>query len=209
MESAYYDAKLEGASRTEEVFMAFRQLFCASLLAVLLAVTASAEKGKDQGPTQNKDVIIRTPIGSLEVHSDQVDPKLTGLPLCPGARRIVKKDDETSSASIRLDTFSFGLKVVAVSFETDDPPEKVLNYYRKELKKEGKIIECLGEIDFEPEGDREAQCEDAKKKASSDVTELGVGTREHHRIVKVERQGKGTKLGLVRIDQRYSSQEPL
>jgi hypothetical protein len=45
-------------------------------------------------------------------------------------------------ATINILTGIFGLKVVAVKYETDDPVDKVKDYYRAQLEKYGNFVEC-------------------------------------------------------------------
>jgi hypothetical protein len=53
-------------------------------------------------------------------------------------------NDEHHSANVNISSSLFGLKVVALKYETDDPADKVLGYYRKEMGKYGKVIDCTG-----------------------------------------------------------------
>src|SRR5215472_13956711 len=36
----------------------------------------------------------------------------------------------------------FGMKLVVASFDTDDAPEKVADFYSKEIKKYGNVLQC-------------------------------------------------------------------
>src|SRR5512142_974445 len=86
------------------------------------------------GDNKDKKVEISTPFGGLKVNTD-VDVKDTGLPVYPGARQVVRSDDhDNSSANVNISVGDFALKVVAVKFESDDAPDKVLNFYRDKVK---------------------------------------------------------------------------
>ena len=93
-----------------------------------------------------KEVSIKTPIGSLEVHRDVNEASL-GLPIYPGASR--RNDD--NSATVNL---NFGdkarVRILAGKFETPDALEKVRAFYHdrlgdqvtryKEKDEEGKTV---------------------------------------------------------------------
>jgi hypothetical protein len=93
-----------------------------------------------------KEVSIKTPIGSLEVHRDVNEASL-GLPIYPGAAR--RNDD--NSATVNL---NFGdeakVRILAGKFETPDALEKVRAFYHdrlgdqvtryKEKDEEGKAV---------------------------------------------------------------------
>ena len=75
--------------------------------------------------------------------SKGADVRDTGLPVYPGARRKEKGDDgNESSANVNISSELFGLKVVAVEYLSDDPPEKLVAYYTGQLKKYGNVLVC-------------------------------------------------------------------
>src|SRR6476660_6704408 len=93
-------------------------------LAVLPACNINVKKDSEG---QEKKVDIETPIGQLHV-SKSADVRDTGLPVYPGARRKEKGDDgNESSANVNISSELFGLKVVAVQYVSDDPPEKLVD----------------------------------------------------------------------------------
>ncbi|HEY5162855.1 MAG TPA: hypothetical protein VII81_07550, partial [Terriglobales bacterium] len=100
----------------------------------------------EQKSADNKDkkVEIKTPFGDLKVNTE-VDVKETGLPVYPGARQAARDQNDSKSANVNISVGSFGLKVVAVKFESDDSPDKVLAFYRDKVKAYGgKYLECHG-----------------------------------------------------------------
>ncbi len=102
-------------------------------LAVVIALggcTVSTHESKGESGKKNEDVDIRTPVGSLTVHSGDVDAKDTGLSVYPGARVTTGHKDNDSSANVNINTSFFGVKVVAVKFASDDSPDKILAFYR-------------------------------------------------------------------------------
>ena len=91
----------------------------------------------------DKKVDIESPFGGVHVRTD-VDPKDTGIPVYPGARLKPETEHNQSSANVNISSEFFGVKVVAVAFESDDPPSKVLDFYRDKLKSYGNVLECKG-----------------------------------------------------------------
>ena len=178
------------------------------MLALLLAILAAcllpacsvnvqkAQNGED------KKVDIETPLGGVHVGKGAEAADI-GLPVYPGAR--LKQDDHTredKSANVNISGFGFGLKVVALEYQSNDSPEKLVNYYRSELKKYGNVLECRTEhLDVNPEmkdsehSSHELTCNGS---SGSDV-ELKVGTKENQHIVAVEPDGKGSSFSLVYV----------
>ena len=176
--------------------------------AVLLAVSAMTlsacninVRKNEQG--DDKKVDIDTPIGGIHVDSrpDAVD---TGLAAYPGARMVEEKDGDDQSANVNLSAFGFGLRVAAVNYRSDDPPAKILDFYRRELKKYGDVLEChtSGHPNVSSKshdsGSKPVTCDED----SGNNIELKVGIQQNQRIVSVEPQGKGTKFALVHVQMR-------
>jgi hypothetical protein len=90
-----------------------------------------------------KNVSIRSPLGALNVKTDEVNPKDTGLSVYPGARLKPESDEHNQGkANVNIDTPWFGVRVVALTYLTDDPQDKVWDYYKKEMSKYGRVLEC-------------------------------------------------------------------
>ena len=167
----------------------------ATAAALLLGLTACSMSVDQKGEGSKKDnVDIQTPFGGLQVRTE-VDPKDIGLPVYAGARRAPDDPHDTSSANVTLGIPGFGLKVIAAKFESDDSADKVLDFYRKELKSYGEVTECKGDLNLKGDspGEQEFTC---KQKPGGEVT-LGTGKGSSHRIVSVERKDKGCKFALV------------
>jgi hypothetical protein len=171
------------------------------LLALAFAgCTIHQTKSEDSGKTEKVD--IRTPMGSLKVRSTDVDPKDTGLSVYPGAQRVTETgDNDTHSANVNIDTPVFQLKVVAVKFTSPDPPAKVLDYYRKEMKTfPGKFLECKGTgnmSDVNPDDSEKNKDLSCDSKNSGDGTDLKVGSPNKQRLVHVNPSGKGSEFTLL------------
>src|SRR5437764_14927088 len=113
-------------------------IVCGALIA-LSAVIAQAQNSDSQDKKQDKNFDVRSSVGDLHVGAD-ADARKAGLPLYPGAR--LKRDDKNSGAvNLGLLTDAFGFKLVVASYDSDDAPSKVLDFYRDRMKKYGKVLE--------------------------------------------------------------------
>jgi len=189
-----------------------RYLKSCSLVAIVIAALAlsgcriSTHKGHDANG-ENKDVDIRTPLGSISVHKGTSDARDTGLAPYPGAQ--VKTDDEgRDGANVNLSSSLFGgLKVVAVKFRSDDPPEKVLSFYRKDMGRYGSVIDCTGSfsMSFHPgfsHGDEDVKCDGNGASGHEYKEQLKVGTVNNQRIVAIRPSGTGSEFALVYVRAR-------
>src|SRR6185369_14146170 len=110
--------------------------------AALLALPGCNVNVKKDSEGKEKKVDIETPMGALHVANDP-DVRDVGLAVYPGARKKEKGDnDHDSNAHINISSSVFGLKVVAMEYVSDDPPAKLVDYYKDELKKYGSVLEC-------------------------------------------------------------------
>ena len=173
----------------------FRDLTLAFALFAALTLPVCAQ---DSG-TQNKNLDVRSSIGDLHVGSD-ADARKAGLPLYPGAR-LKSDDDNKNQANLSLLTEAFGMKLVVASYESDDVPAKVIDFYRDKLKKYGKVLECHsqkhgGDVDVRDD-DKDTDDKDSKalkcEQNSGPVTELKVGTQENQHVVAIEPRDAGKK----------------
>jgi hypothetical protein len=164
-------------------------------VALLLPVTACGidVRGAEQGTGKNVD--IRTPVGALSVRTDVKNPD-TGLAVYPGAQPFREDGREPESANVNISSSWFGVKVVAAKFESVDAQEKVLAFYRQEMKAFGDVTECRGEVDFR---NRLPVC---KENAYAREIQLVTGTEERQRIVVVKPRGSGAEFALVYVDTR-------
>lgn len=149
---------------------------------------------RKQGEGANKKVDIETPVGSLHVNT-QVDPKDTGLAVYPGAIRA-EDEEKKHAANLAMDSSLFGLKVVAIRYRSDDPPDKLFDFYRRQLKAYGEVSECHGSVGFEHGNMR---CHETGLR---EETNLVTGTEERHHIVSIKPEGKGSKFALLYVQTR-------
>lgn len=81
---------------------------------------------------QDGTLRIETPVGNLRVRKQgQIDPKLLGIPLYPGAV-VVRGEGMGARVDLDLDFADKSLRVAAVQMETGDPMDKVVAFYRQE-----------------------------------------------------------------------------
>lgn len=179
-----------------------------SLFATALALPAcsvNVNKGEDG---HDKKVDIQTPMGGIHVSKD-ADVRDTGLPVYPGARVKQKEEDgEEKSANVNISSGLFGLKVVAVEFESGDSPEKLIAYYKDQLKKFGNVLECHTDshgadmnIHAGKDGDEDSKELTCDQKSGKNI-ELKVGSRSSQHIVSIEPQSKGANFALVYVQTR-------
>lgn len=179
-----------------------------SLLSMLsfLGCLAAGAGGKSDS-SGNKDGSIVTPLGSLSIktegHTDEM-----GVKLYPGAtlRPDTEGDRNSSNASINVATSLFGMKLIVQKYESDDPPDKLIAFYEKELAKFGKVIRCeAGSAVAPPEShkkDAPVSCDKIDAAGDDYKTELKVGTERNQHIAAIKPHGKGTSFALVYVHVR-------
>jgi len=182
----------------------FRELTPTLALAISLTLPAFA-----QDSTQDKSLDVRSSVGDMHVGKD-ADAQKQGLPLYPGAR--LKEDKDNNSVNFGLLTEAFGMKLMVAKYESDDPPAKIVDFYRGKLKKFGKVLECHAQKhdagveindddkDSKESGSKELKCE----QDSGPVVELKVGTEDNQHVVAIEPgdASKGSSFALVYVHTR-------
>lgn len=177
--------------------------------ALVVLAGCNVRVNKDSGG-QEKKVDIETPVGRLHV-SKGADVRDTGLPVYPGARLKPKDDNgDANSGNVNISSNLFGLRVVALEYLSDDPPEKLISYYTNQLKKYGMVLECHtnnsdGGATIDPDDDssdsKQLKCQGDNR---GKIVELKVGTRQSQHIVSIHPAdaGKGSDFGLVYVQVR-------
>ena len=173
-----------------------------SAFIALLIVAGCTVSTHDENGKGGKDVDIRTPLGSLSVRKGPMDPKEVGLAPYPGAQQKTSTDDEDSGANVNISSSLFGMKLAVLKYQTSDPPEKVLGFYRKEMSHYGKVIDCTGGLNMSfhhHDKDSEVTCDDHGGASRGYKQELKVGTENNQRIVAVKPSGKGAEFVMVYV----------
>jgi len=171
-----------------------------------LVLSGCSVNVKDHDNDGNGKVDISTPVGGIHV-DEKADVRDTGLPVYPGAKlKPNSNDGDHKSANVNLSAFGFGLKVVALEYESDDAPGKIIAYYQDQLKKYGSVVQCHGkrvklDDDVPFIGGRKGYVVGGNLKCENDdsgsTVELKVGTDDNQRIVSVDPQGKGSDFAIV------------
>ena len=172
------------------------------ILALVFLLPACSINVRKEKNGQDKQVDIQTPVGGIHVSKD-VDAADVGLMVYPGARIKQKgSNGEDKSANVNISSFGYGLRVVAMEYESDDAPAKVVAFYQDQLKKYGNILVChTSHLDVNADvkgldkGSNELTCDSS----SGNNVELKVGTKENQHIVAVEPEGKGSSFSLVYV----------
>jgi hypothetical protein len=184
----------------------FIPLLGASILCAVFLAGCSIHTSSS-GDKKNNNVDIRSPFGSISVHEGNVDAKDIGLPVYPGAKPKQGHDDEDSdNANVNISTPFAGVKVLVQKFETDDSPDKVLDFYQKPMGKYGKVLQCSGGYHgghfHHHEDNAPVSCDNI---GSSSERELKVGTENDQHVVAVKPQGNGTEFTLVYVRAKTSN----
>ena len=209
-------------------FNTFASTACILVLAAACNVNVQKdEEGRDKKVTVNtpvsdikvekkdgkdKNVSITTPFGSLKVNTDKVQLKDIGITLYPGAKEAENSDNtDNAKANVSINSPFLSLRVLAMKYQTPDSTDKVWEFYKKDLKQFGRVLECRpGSPDLNIKNLKstdELTCEDnlddngsTKVKTSySDQNQLRAGTREHYHLVTVRAKDGGTEFGLAKI----------
>ncbi len=161
---------------------------------------------KKESNGRDKQVDISTPVGGIHV-SQQADASDVGLALYPGAHLKQKDlDGSDKSANVNISGFGFGVKVVALDYESSDSPAKIMAFYREQLKKYGNVLECHYSGHYNVNTDFDSH--DSADSKSNDLTcednhggnvELKVGKKDDQHIVEVEPEGSGSSFALVYV----------
>ena len=176
----------------------------AASLAGLLLLAACSVNVKKQADGQDKQVDINTFAGGIHV-SKQADVSDVGLAVYPGARLKEKgSDGSDKSANVNISGFGFGLKVVALEYQSDDAPAKVLAFYKDQLKKYGSVLECHTsglnlDMKMGSHGSRNDSNELTCEGDHGNNIELKVGKKYDQHIVAVEPEGRGSSFSLVYV----------
>lgn len=171
-------------------------------LAALVLLAGCSVNVKKNAAGDEKKVDIETPVGGIHV-DDSASARDTGLAVYPGAREVERqKGDDHGNANVNISGFGFGIKVVAIEYESSDSPEKLIQYYKDQMGRYGKVLECHGEYhggDVKVDhagGSEELSCD---RDNGGKSVELKAGTRGNQHVVAIEPKDGGSKFALVYV----------
>lgn len=177
-----------------------------ALAASLATLLAGCSIKVDDKNKEAKKVDIQTPLANLKVDTSAASTD-NGIPVYPGATLRPVEGDNNHRANVNIGAMGFGIKVIAVEYNTPDSPEKVKIFYLDKLKKFGNVLECHGtggkhdtsdrwdNLDMNDEGDKPVTCGDTK----GDGWELKTGTNHNQHLVAIKPDGSGTRFGTVLV----------
>jgi hypothetical protein len=193
---------MEGLNMRRNNFSVF-VMAGASFVALLLLAGCTVNV-KKEADGQDKRVDVNSLLGNVHV-SKQADVADVGLAVYPGARLKEKDiDGSDKGANVNISGFGYGLRVVAVQYESDDAPAKILSFYKDQLKKYGNVLECHTSkgnwnVNMGPQGSKNGSNELTCQGSGGDDIELKVGKQDDQHIVAVRSDGTGSSFSLVYV----------
>jgi hypothetical protein len=176
-----------------------------AILASILMLSACSVNVKKERSGEDKQVDIKT-FGGGGIHvSNDADVLDTGLTVYPGARvKPRNSSHDSKSANVNISGFGYSVKVVALEYESDDTPTRILAFYKDQLRKYGNVLECHTSalnLDMKT-GSHGSNSESNELTCEGDRgsnIELKVGKKNDQHIVAVQPEGKGSSFSLVYI----------
>ena len=164
------------------------------LAALPLGAQDKKDSGKNDSDTDQEGFGI--------VASKRAGAKDVGLPLYPGAREHKDKSEDSPAVKFGLWGGNSGFKLAVVKLESNDGPDKVAAFYRKALKKYGKVLDCTGSWKATVGNSNELGCEDEHPENGELV--LKAGTKQEQHLVGIKSSGGLTQFQLVYVMTRGS-----
>jgi hypothetical protein len=177
-----------------------------ALAAVIFALGCSVNVKDSNDASENHNVDIQTPVGGIHV-SEAPNASDVGLPVYPGAKpREKDSSGENKSANVNISVLGYGVRVLALQYVSTDPQQKVVDFYKDQLKKYGTVLQCQTDkhsdkVEVNDQGNDKDEntpvsCEQGNR---GETVELKVGVRSNQHVVAVERDGSGSKFALVYV----------
>ncbi len=128
-----------------------------------------------------------------------VPAEQTGMKVYPGATPLKKKNNESESANLQFSFGDYGLKVVAAKLRSADDPAKVAQFYREDLARYGKVLDCTQAVAAEPKvkKSKTLTCEDDRPEKNGML--FKAGTKDNQHIVEIRPRTEGTEISLVNV----------
>jgi hypothetical protein len=190
-----------------------------SVMAMSLLVVAGCRIQVDKAKNgEDKNVKIDTPMGGLHVRTNQMNAADVGLPVYPGAQPVAasKDNDDNKSVDIHMGFGKWQLRVKVLKYQTPDPQDKVLAFYRKALGRFGDVIECNGNTPVgTPTATHEGlTCSEHSKNSNVHETDNGLslraGSPHHQHIVGIDKSSAAgkTQFALIELELPEGAEGP-
>ncbi len=135
------------------------------------------------------------------------DAKDIGLPLYPGARRHKDKDEDSPGINFNLWGWGSGsgVKLAVLKMESDDSMDKIADYYKKQLSKYGKVLDCSHPDPNAKSSDKKDKVDDNKPLTCADDTPdkggllFKSGTKSDQHVVSIQPAPHGSLFQLVHV----------
>jgi hypothetical protein len=192
----------------------------AAVIAAAAALIAGCDGATIEINSDDGNTSVRS-FGAGVHLTDSAKVQDVGLPLYPGAKPDKKEKSDGGSGSggdsdsVNLSAWggAFGFKLVVVSLESDDSPEKVAAFYQDKLAKYGTVLECNRNANGGKKKSLKLTKSDGKKRADGPITcddatvnQEGLvyraGTRNLQRAAAVQSRNGGSTFQLVMVEKR-------
>jgi hypothetical protein len=195
-------------SLRENGFMQTRTLSGLLALGTIL-VTAGCHVHVDKGKNgEDKNVKIETPLGGMQVRSDQTTAADLGLPAYPGAQ-MASDNSGDKSADVRMGFGPWQMRVEVVTYTTPDVRNKVIAFYRNALGRFGDVLSCQGDHAVGSpsvtsdgltcnESHSHVQVNGVNVEDQNDFT-LRAGSKHHQHIFALKSSDQGTRFTLIEL----------
>lgn len=119
---------------------------------------------------------------------DNATAAATPFSVYPGATRTKRRGNSTEGVKIDFALGSFGFKLDVVTLMSNDSPEKIAAYYRRELSRYGEVLDCsLSRKDPERMRiERETKLRCKNNRADEGVTQFRAGRKNQEYVVVIE-----------------------
>lgn len=187
-----------------------KSLILAALTVTLVSVTGCHVQVQKNDNGEDKNVKIDTPLGGLHVRSGQTSASDLGLPVYPGSQVVPDRDGD-KSADVHMGFGQWQLRIKVVTYQTPDPQDKVLAFYKNAMNSFGVVIECNGNqpvgtptstgegLTCRDEGHQHIQVNGDGYGNDDNGLSLRSGSRHHQRIVGFKSASSGTKFALIEL----------
>jgi hypothetical protein len=178
------------------------RLLLATLTVALCSSMVFAQEQKPRDKDEKHAFRLETDSGRYGVASDRFDPKRLGVGIYPGAK-VDERENQGKGANLSLEWGRDSVHLYVQKYVTNDPADKVLAFYRKELAKFGPVLECR---DGKPMAavNSELKCEDDKDEHHEkhhEGIQLKSGTERKQHIVGVTPRKGGTDFDVAYVEQ--------